>query len=154
MPVAVRNNVVTNNTNNTTTKPNKHILKIPQARVLAALMPEDVNSPSIDWPLITRANLNTACGYSQISTGVTRPMQGIPPGSSSGNSYPGLIALKYVEEIVLDIEGVSEINYRITPIGAMAYLEWSITNGKLPELRDKNSCINDRYKKSVPTSSK
>lgn len=128
-----------------------HKLKVPQARVLAALMPENVNTPQCDWPLITRTYLNMACGYSQISTGVTRPMQGIPEGSSSGNSYPGLLALKYVEEIILDIEGTAEVNYRITMLGAMAYLEWCAAGGKLPKLKDRESCINSRYKPAPTT---
>lgn len=151
MPVAVRNSPFDNDSNKQQESPTeKHKLKVPQVRVLAALMPEDATWPQSEWPLITRTYLNEVCGYSQISTGVTRPMQGIPSGSSSGKSYPGLIALKYVDEIVLDVDGVQEVNYRATLAGALAYLEWAATNNnskKLARVKDRESCINDRYKK-------
>lgn len=124
----------------------KPTLRTPQARILAALMPTDSTYPIFDWPLYTRAALGTAAGYTAISGSVTRALNGIRPGSSSGDAHLGLIALGLVEEVVLDIDGVAETNYRTTAAGIVAYRAYISRIGELPAQRDKSSCINDRYK--------
>ncbi len=148
MPVSIRNSPFNNN-NKTTAK--KRPLKVPQARVLAALMPENIELPVSEWPLLTRANLGVNAGYTAISGTITRALSGIKEtNKSSGEPHLGLIGLGYVEELVMDVEGVKEINYRATTTGAMAYLEWSIMKGgKIPQLKDKKLCTNDRYKKDT-----
>lgn len=152
MPVSVRNSPFDDNDKDNTwyytTTNNKHTLRVPQARVLAALVPEDPTWPETDWPLLTRANLGVNAGYTAISGTVTRALNGIKPGSSSGDAHPGLLTLGYIQEIVLDVEGVQEVNYRATKIGVVAYLAWTTSNGnKLPEVKDRVTCINDRYRK-------
>lgn len=123
-------------------------MRVPQARVLKALVPAYPEDPPFEWPLVTRAMLGVRAGYTVISGTVTRALNGIQPGSSSGDPHLGLLALGLVEVIVLDIEGVSEDNYRITAAGIRAFREYTAANGdKLPPLKDAASCTNDRYAK-------
>lgn len=123
-------------------------LRVPQVRVLMPLIPQDPTWPDSEWPLLTRANLGVNAGYTAISGSVTRALNGIYEGSSSGDAHPGLLTMGYVEEVVLDVDGVKEVNYRATRLGALAYMEWVVANGgKLPELKDKMIYINDRYKR-------
>ena len=144
MPVAVR-------TPPPTAAPTR--LRTPQARVLAALQPADPVDPPSEWPTVTRAQLGVRAGYTAVSGTVTRAINGIHPGSSSGDPHPGLLALGLVEEVVLSIEGVSETNYRSTPAGVRAYQVYLSQQGALPQLRDAASCTNDRYKSSTAAAS-
>ena len=121
-------------------------LRTPQARCLAALQPEYPDDPVSEWPLVTRAQLGVRAGYTAISGTVTRALNGIRKGSSSGDAHPGLLARGLVEEVVLTIEGTSEVNYRATAAGVRAYQEY-VRQNKLPEVRDAAICTNDRYKK-------
>ena len=131
-------------------------LRTPQARVLAALMPANPALPPFLWPCLTRAVLARRAGYTAISGSVTRALNGIQPGSSSdaapngtpGKGHPGLLARGMIEEFILDIEGVKEVNYRATALGVQAYQTYIATHGELPELKDKEGCINDRYRKT------
>lgn len=124
-------------------------LRTPQARVLAALQPEYPDDPISEWPLVTRAQLGVRAGYTAISGTVTRALNGIRDGSSSGDPHPGLLALDLIEEVVLDLDGHSEVNYRVTTAGIQAYQSYlAKRDGKLPQLRDAAVCTNDRYKKS------
>lgn len=127
---------------------NTQLLRVPQARVLKALYPKYLDDPPHEWPLVTRAVLGIRAGYTAISGTITRALNGIRPGSSSGDPYLGLIALKYVEIEQLDIEGVIEDNYRITHAGIKAFEQYISVNGdKLPPVKEASLCINDRYKK-------
>lgn len=121
-------------------------LRTPQARILAALMPDDPTDQLCDWPLVTRAQLGVRAGYTAISGTVTRALNGIRAGSSSGDPHPGLIARGMVEEEILTIEGVSEVNYRATDTGVRAYRAHAEVHGELPVVRDAGVCTNDRYK--------
>ena len=126
-------------------------LRTPQARVLAALQPDDPTDSLWHWPTVTRAQLGIRAGYTAISGTVTRALNGIREGSSSGDPHLGLLALGYVEEVILDIEGTKEVNYRATQAGVRAYKAYMSTNeGKLPQLRDATTCTNDRYKDITP----
>lgn len=122
-------------------------LRIPQARLLQALMPADTSDPIFEWPLITRATLAIRAGYTPISGSVTRALNGIYPGSSSGDPHLGVIALEYVEIVKIDVEGISEINYRITPNGIEAFQKFIANGGKIPAVRNASKCTNDRYRK-------
>lgn len=124
-------------------------LRTPQARVLAALQPEYPDDPVQEWPLVTRAQLGVRAGYTAISGTVTRALNGIRAGSNSGDAHPGLLAMGFIEEVVLDIEGRREVNYRATAAGVAAYgRHIERVSGRLPELRPREACINDRYKEA------
>ncbi len=123
------------------------VLRTPQARVLAALQPTDLTDPVSEWPLVTRAQLGIRAGYTAISGTVTRALNGIREGSSSGDPHKGLLALGLVEEVVLDVEGVMETDYRATPAGVVAYQAHLAATGTLPQVKDAALCVNDRYRK-------
>lgn len=125
----------------------KGLLRVPQARVLAALMPADPSDPAFDWPTLSRAILGVRAGYTAISGTITRALNGIQPGSSSGSPYLGLLTLRYIEETVFDIDGVREMCYRATPAGQAAYQAYITAVGSLPRHRDKELCVNDRYRR-------
>lgn len=123
-------------------------LRTPQARVLAALVPISPDDPVFDWPTYRRDVLAAKAGYTAISGSITRALNGIREGSSSGDAHLGLLALKYVEELEFELDGgIKETNYRITPAGIAAFRAYELAVGKLPPLRDKETCTNDRYKK-------
>lgn len=159
MPVSIKRSpfVATASVSKTTkSKPRKmprRLLRTPQARCLAALQPDDVSDPISEWPLVTRAQLGVRAGYTAVSGTVTRALNGIHEDSSSGDAHPGLLRLGLVEEVILDVMGVSEVNYRATMAGVRAYQTYMITHGSaLPQLRDAAICTNDRYKKSSSSS--
>lgn len=121
-------------------------LRVPQVRVLCVLMPSDTSKPPSEWPFIGRVQMSVRAGYTAVSGTINRILHGIPEGSSSGDPHPGLLEQGLMEEKELDIDGLKEKNYRITPEGVKAleeYLAWN----KLPEIKDKSTCINDRYRK-------
>lgn len=145
MPVAIRRDPFIKNR---TTDSAGIILRAPQARVLAPLIPAYPEDHVSEWPLINRAQLGVRAGYTAISGTVTRALNGIRPGSSSGDAHPGLLALKLVEEVMVDIEGRQEVNYRATAEGIRVYKAYLASlGGELPKVRDKEACTNDRYKK-------
>ena len=122
-------------------------LHVPQARVLAALMPANPTDPPFDWPTLSRTVLAARIGVSTRSDYITRSMNGIRPSNrTTGTPHLGLIALGCVEEEVFDIDGVKEVNYRITATGIHAYERFVAEGGILPPVRDGKSCVNDRYK--------
>lgn len=120
-------------------------LRLPQARVLKALMPAHPGDPQSEWPLCARADLATRAGYTPISGTVTRALNGICAHSDSGRPHSGLIDLHLVE--VINVDGATEVNYRITPAGIRAYQQYAAAKGnKLPAVKDAATCTNDRYK--------
>ena len=142
MPISIKRSPFT------TSRTVDNTLRVPQARVLAALMPEypvDEKDPPSEWPVVTRAQLGVKAGYTATSGTVTRALNGIREGSSSGDAHIGLLARGLMEEIILDIDGVTEVNYRITATGISAYKAHITTHGKLPEVKDATTCTNDRY---------
>jgi hypothetical protein len=120
-------------------------LRVPQARVLRALVPADHDSDPSDWPLLTRALLGQRAGFTEKSGSVTRALNGIRAGSSSGDAHAGLVALGYVETVDIDLDGVVEVSYRATRAGVAAYLAFLASGGELPPVRDAASATNRRY---------
>lgn len=121
---------------------------VPQARVLKALMPQFPDDPEFEWPVFTRSVLNVRVGYSAISTGITRPLRGIPVGSSSGKPHPGLLDMDMVEIVTLDIDGIKEDSYKITALGILAFQKYvSVHGDNLPVMKDASVYTNERYKK-------
>ena len=123
----------------------KSALRVPQARVLRVLMPAP-GADLIDWPLVTRAQLGLRAGYTGTSGSVTRAMNGIREGSSSGDAHPGLLERGLVEVEVLDIEDVAEDNYRITPRGIEELCAWEAAGNRLPTVKDRAKATNKRYR--------
>lgn len=121
-------------------------LRVPQARVLAALMPGPDDHP-VDWPLITRANLAVRAGYTAVSGTTNRALMGISASGSrkTGDPHPGLLDLKLVVEVKIDLDGKTEINYRITPAGVEAYRAFVAAGNSIPPVKDASICTNDRY---------
>lgn len=109
-------------------------LRIPQARVLLALVPK---SGSKTLPVLPRVELAKSAGFSPTSGTINRALHGIPKGSSSGHPHKGLLALGLLE--CIDRNGIT--GYRITPSGLNAAGEYA----DLPKMRDKTICINSRY---------
>ena len=125
-------------------------LKTPQARVLAVLMPDDpTTDPLTEWPLATRAVLALRAGFTAMSGTITRVMNGVREGSSSGDAHPGMLALGYVKEVILDIEGVKEVNYQLTSLGFHVYQSYLAQVGRLPAVRDAAASTNKRYQPSL-----
>jgi hypothetical protein len=122
-------------------------LRTLQARVLAALQPANPSDPRRDWPTYCRAQLSARAGYTTRSGSLTRALNGVRFGSSSGDPHPGLLIRGFVEEETLDIDGVKEVSYRATPAGVRAYRAWlESRGGKLPKMRDAEASINRRYR--------
>lgn len=123
-------------------------LRVPQARVLRALVPppEYADHPELrdtEWPCLPRARLGVRAGYTAISGTVTRALNGIREGSSSGDPHPGLLARGLVEVVRLDVEGEVEDCYRATPAGVAAYRAHVAEHGEeLPPVRDAVSSTN------------
>jgi hypothetical protein len=111
---------------------------VPQARVLKAL--RDAGAA------LSRPEIAERAGFTGKSGTVTRAMNGIPEGSSSGKRQRGLIDLGYVERKEMKTGGGSaQTVYTITDGGLRALNEYLSTDD-LGELKDKEQCTNQRYK--------
>ncbi len=122
--------------------PSSESLRTPQARVLAALVPAPHEVHQCDWPVLTRAAMSQRAGYTAISGTVTRALNGLREGSSSGDAHPGLLARGMLEEFPIDCDGVVELNYRITAAGIAAYRAHVEGGAKLPPVKDAAQCVN------------
>ena len=120
-------------------------LRVPQARVLAALMPNYPDDPPSEWPLLNRAVMAARAGYTGLSGTVTRALNGIREGSSSGDPQVGLIAGGLIDAVEIRVEGLMETNYRITSAGISAIQSYIAEGGKLPPVRDAATYTNNRY---------
>ena len=125
-------------------------LRIPQARLLVALMPAHLDDPTNEWPSMTTYWLAVATKTSPKSDYIRRALRGLPEGSSSGDAHDGLLTFGYVVGVELNIDGVVETHYRITPLGVRALQNYLAAN-KLPPLKDRETSINHRYKKLEET---
>lgn len=117
-------------------------LRTPQARAMSVLVPEDQSLPEFDWPLYNKAQLAARMGVTPISGTLTRVLNGIRAGSSSGAPHPGLLALGHIKETILDIEGSIEVHYQATRAGVDAYNRYVKENGELPKMRDRELSTN------------
>lgn len=119
-------------------------LKIPQARVLKALLPINPKADHHDWPLYNRVTLAEYAGFNPTTGTINRVLNGVPEGSSSGASHPGLLERGLLTSLSVNSDGVAQAHYRITPLGIEAIIVFLATN-TIPDTRDKTSCVNDRY---------
>lgn len=117
-------------------------LKIPQARVLRALLPDDPTDHWRRWPSYNRAMLATYSGFNPTTGTINRVLNGIPEGSSSGTPHPGLLERGLLTTFYL--EDITEVQYRITEDGIKA-IQLYLEHNKLPDPREKSKCTNDRY---------
>jgi hypothetical protein len=89
---------------------------------------------------MSRNDLAKHIGYSPISGTLTRALNGVRQGSSSGPAHPGLLSLRMVEK--LRQHGWARgVVYFITERGRRAMKGV----GPLPSLRDQEACKNWRY---------
>lgn len=88
-------------------------LRTPHARVLLALMPKRPSDPVCEWPVFTRAQMRVACGFSPTNS-MNRILHGVKEGP---HKHLGLIGEGYLEEVPIDVDGLIEMNYRLTPKG-------------------------------------
>jgi len=107
-------------------------LQLPQARILRAL---EERHPR----LLSRDELAKQIGYSPISGTLTRALNGVRQGSSSGPAYPGLLELRMIEK-VRQYGRARGVVYRITERGRGAMNGV----GPLPSLRDQEASKNWR----------
>ena len=115
-------------------------VRIPQLRVLKILAGDE----NEDTPALTRQKLNERSGFSSVSGTITRVMNGVPQGSSSGAERPGLIPLGCVRKFDVDIDGIVETVYQITPLGR----EVLAANPLPTKRRSREASINHRYKEN------
>lgn len=121
-------------------------LRIPQARLLQVLMPAYPEDPPCEWPLVTRTMLGMRAGYTAISGTVTRALNGIrATNRTSGDPHPGIIERGFIEVVTVNVEGVNEVNYRITKEGIQVFQEFLSHGGSIPPVKDAQLCVNDRY---------
>ena len=126
-------------------KVTRSTLRIPQARVLRALLPDNESTHWIDWPTLTRCALASKAGFIPTTGTINRVLNGIPTGSSSGEPHLGLIERGLIKVVVMEInDGVFENSYRITAKGIKEIKHYLALN-KIPKRRDKALCVNDRY---------
>ena len=113
-------------------------LKVPQARVLQALS---------SGACLTRPRIAQRAGFTELSGTVTRVINGLREGSSSGTSHLGILALGLVEREELEVDvGLTETVYRITELGREVLAAWVEENGGMPILRSRTGSTNRRYR--------
>lgn len=118
-------------------------LRVPQARLLQALVPKDPTSYWTEWPLLSRAALGVRAGYTAVSGTVNRALRGIARTCSTGEAHLGLLGLGLVVEVEVDVDGLRELGYRATPLGVEAYRAYlAQRGGALPGHRDKAISVN------------
>jgi hypothetical protein len=128
-------------------RPTDLSLRTPQARVLSVLCPANPKRTINAWQAYNRPQLALRAGYTTISGTVIRALHGVRPGGKN-DPHPGLLARGFIDELILDIDGIDEISYRATHLGVSAYQEYIKKNGELPPLKSAASCTNNRYKKN------
>lgn len=94
---------------------------------------------------MTKPALSEAAGFSVGSGTINSSINGVPENSSSGKARPGLLEMKLVRRIDLDVDGQSELVYVITEAGREALRAWMAERGGLPPMRDKTISTNRRY---------
>lgn len=97
--------------------------------------------------ILTRLKIQKRVGFSTLSATVTNTMNGVAVGSTHcKRGKVGLLALGLVEKIQVEVVGVLEEGYRITPLGKQALEECGGGND-LPPLKDRTLCTNSNKKK-------
>ncbi len=125
-------------------------LRVPEARVLAALVPPDPAYPRFLWPLLTRAVLVQYAGFTPKSGVINQVLHGVGRVTRDRpRTYPGLLARGLLEVVEVDVDGLREANYRATPAGVVAYRQYVTERGVPGQKRDVRTCTNKRYMKGV-----
>ena len=115
-------------------------LKLPQARVLAVLVPDVGDDPPLGT--VPRAALAEAAGFIPTSGTMSKVLNGIQnPESSTGKQQDGLLQYGYIERVTIDLDGMTTDAYRITRSGIRAIRLWLASN-ELPAKRDEALCTN------------
>lgn len=118
-------------------------LRIPQIRVLRELA-GDLGLANVPFtPALTRIKLQQRCEFSEKSGTVTRVMNGVQEGSSSGAARPGLLELELVKTYILDIDGLQERVYQLTDVGR--FVVKYLAQRSLPKKRGADVSTNLRY---------
>lgn len=122
----------------------EHKLNVPQVRVLVALLPDDgSNEPPLGT--MPRALLAESAGFVPTSGTMSKVLNGIQnPNSSTGKKHDGLLQFKYIEKVMVDLDGIAVDSYRITREGIAAARSW-LSQNTLPEKRDETLSTNKRY---------
>lgn len=114
-------------------------LRTPQVRVLQALVDALLDGRES----LSRKDLNEQAGFTGVSGTLTRVLNGLREGSSSGAAHPGLIALGLVDAVRVDVSGRIEMVYRITENGLAEF-----EGARVPaSMRDRAASTNHRYRK-------
>ncbi len=125
-------------------------LRVPEARVLAALVPPDPAHPRFLWPLLTRAVLVQYAGFTPRSGVINQVLHGVGRVTRDRpRTYPGLLARGLLEIVEVDVDGLREANYRVTLAGVSAYQQYVTAHGVPGQKRDIRTCTNKRYMKEV-----
>lgn len=117
-----------------------HRLRGGQVRVLQALSGGRV---------LTRDKLRAEIGLSPISGTLSYLLNGMKVSKANPKGHPGLVELGMVTRITLDIDGIEEVCYRITPTGEEALLHAPDP----PPIGDQSKNVNRRYRKVDPQGS-
>lgn len=120
--------------------------RLPQYRVLLALMPKNGRKP-----VKTRQQLSEAAGFRPGTGTANRVLNGIPEGSSSGTPHPGIVAAGWVTRHDVELDGgVKEIIYEITAAGIRAVKAFAQATGRTApgEVRSADVSTNARYQVS------
>lgn len=124
------------------TKPTSQ-LKVPQVRVLVALMPDEGDEPPPGT--MPRQLLAKTAGFIPTTGTINRVLHGIQnKNSTSGAAHPGLLELGLMEKVDIDLDGRTVDTYRITRAGIVAVRDW-LSHNELPPKRDEESSTNLRY---------
>lgn len=88
-------------------RPPRPDLPAPQAKVLSMLVPASTVDPVHEWPILCREAVKRILGYSPTNS-INRILN---------HPKSGLLTRKLIEPVEIDVEGVVEVNYRITQEG-------------------------------------
>ena len=117
-------------------------LRVPQYRVLKALLPKGGRTPAL-----TRTELAARAGFQTGSGTINRALNGIAKGSSSGDPYPGIVDLGYVRRAEVHLDGgLKETVYQITAAGQKAARAFA-KERKVSDVRRASASTNKRYSK-------
>lgn len=121
--------------------PSNGTLRLPQFRVLKVLLPD----ASGERPFMDRSRLEKKAGFNEGSGTLQVALLG---RTIDGKTIPGLVGLELVKRTEIELDnGAKERGYQITAKGVKAAERFLADHdGKAPKARDKELCVNARYK--------